>query len=373
MTITTAALFVLGFFCLITGADLLVRGASRIAAGLGISPLIIGLTVVSFGTSAPELAVSLGAVFSGQPDLGVGNVVGSNICNVVLILGLSASIAPLVVAQQLVRLDVPLMIIGSVITWVLVSDGNISRLDGIILFAGALTYLAILWKKGRVESPEVMAEYAAEYGNGKKRSIWRGVLNVSMVLGGLGMLVLGSQWLVEAAVTVARALGVTELVIGLTIVALGTSLPELATSAVASLKGERDIAVGNVVGSNIFNLHVVLGLTGAFSPSSIEVSGAALDFDFPVMLAVSIACLPIFFNRYRIDRWEGVVFLLYYVAYITYQVVNATQPGLLPPQSTMMLWFLLPISIVTLLELLLHARWRNHQRAHAALDENGES
>jgi cation:H+ antiporter len=344
-------MFIGGTVLLLVGAEWLVNGASRLAASLGVSALLIGLTVVSFGTSAPELAVSLFSVSAGQADIAVGNVIGSNIFNVLLILGLSAVVAPLVVSQQLVILDVPIMVGASIAVLVLGLDGRIGQFDGLLLFGALVAYLVFLGvtaRRGKAhpghEIPELPeADEAASASPGAAR-----LRNLGLIVVGLAMLVLGSRLLVEAAVNFALYLGVSELVIGLTVVALGTSLPELATSVVASARGERDIAVGNVVGSNLFNLLCVLGLTGLVAPHGIAVSGEALRFDLPVMIAVAIACLPIFFCGNAIKRWEGALFLGYCVVYVTRTVLHATDSVHLSDLDAAMGIFVLPLTLITL-------------------------
>jgi cation:H+ antiporter len=348
MTSSTLLLFALGGILLIGGAELLVRGASRLAIAAGISPLVVGLTVVAFGTSSPELAVTVSSAFAGQSDVALGNVVGSNIFNVLFILGVSALITPLLVAQQLVRLDVPLMIGASVLALLLALDGRIGRLDGIILFAGVVAYTAFLIRQSRRETAAVQQEYDEAFG-GAERKRSSPLVNIVLILAGLGLLVLGSQWLVEGAVMAATALGVSELVIGLTVVAAGTSLPEVATSILAAIRGERDIAVGNVVGSNIFNLLAVLGLGSIVAPAGIPVAPGALAFDLPVMIAVAVAALPIFFTGYLIARWEGAVFLGYYLVYTVYLVLDATNHAAVPAFGATMRWFVLPLTALTLL------------------------
>ncbi len=265
MSAMTIVLFIIGLGFLIGGAEALVRGASRLAAAVGISPLVIGLTVVAFGTSVPELAVSVRAGYFGQADVALGNVVGSNICNVLLILGAAAAVAPLAISARLVRFDVWVMIGVSLILLMLVMDGRVGRVDSLLLLAGAVAYTAWLIYESRkrdAHRPET-----APSGEDPARKITRHnwLINVGLVLLGLVLLTVGAQWLVNGAVTFARALGISELIVGLTIVAVGTSLPELATSVVAAARGQRDIAVGNVVGSNIFNILVVLGLSAAVS------------------------------------------------------------------------------------------------------------
>ncbi|NBC16655.1 MAG: calcium/sodium antiporter [Bacteroidetes bacterium] len=343
----TILYFIAGLVFLVVGAEALVRGASRLAAFLGISPLVIGLTVVAFGTSSPELAVSIKSALSGQASIAVGNVVGSNIFNVLFILGLSALIVPLVVSRQLVRLDVPLMISLSVLVLVLSLDGQFSRVDGLLLFAGLVVYSSFLVFQSRKESAEVRAEYGKEFAaDSEAKSSW--VTNTLMVVGGLVLLVVGSRWLVESAVSFATYLGVSELIVGLTIIAAGTSLPEVVTSVIAAIRRERDIAVGNVVGSNIFNIMGVLGLASIVAPSGIEVSIAVIGFDIPIMIAVALACLPIFFTGGVISRAEGGVLLGYYAAYTLYLVLAASHHDALQGFSAVMLYFVIPLTGVIL-------------------------
>lgn len=351
----TIVLFVAGLVLLIIGAEVLVKGASRLAAAAGISPLIIGLTVVAFGTSSPELAVSVKSALADQAGIAVGNVVGSNIFNVLFILGVAALIAPLAVAQQLIRLDVPLMIAVSVLVLIFALDGEFSRGEGVVLFAGLLAYVAFLIRQSRRESEAVKQEYAQEFGAKPEPLKGRWIKSVALVLGGLVLLVLGSKWLVDGAVSIAQHFGVSDLIIGLTIVAAGTSLPEVVTSVIASLRGERDIAVGNVIGSNLFNLMGVLGLASIIAPSGIEVSPAAVAFDIPVMIAVAFACLPIFFTGGSISRGEGALLLGYYLAYTAYLILDATRHDTLPMFSMAMLYFVLPLTALTLIVVTLQA------------------
>lgn len=358
MELLTWGMLVSGLIVLIVGAELLVRGASHLAAAMGISPLLIGLTVVSFGTSAPELAVSLQAALLGRADIAIGNVVGSNICNVLLILGLCATIVPLIVARQLVRVDVPLMIGASLLLFLLARDGQLGRLDGGMLCTGMLAYMVFIIYQARKEHILVSADQPVSAA--AQRSLFRMILQVLFILAGLVLLVVGSNWLVDSASTIARALGVSELVIGLTIIAVGTSLPEVATSVLASVRGERDIAVGNVVGSNLFNILSILGLTSLIAP--ITVAPAALSFDLPVMIAVALACLPIFFTGMRIARWEGLLFLGYYAAYTLFLVLSTTHHTLLPLFSIAMLGFVLPLTAITLLILAGHAWWQQSRQ-----------
>lgn len=347
MTPQNLTYLLLGFLLLLGGAEFLVRGAARMALAVGITPLVVGLTVVAFGTSAPELAVSMVSTFTGDGDLALGNVIGSNIFNILVILGLSAAIIPLVVAQQLVRIDVPFMIGISFLLLVLGLDGVIGRWDGLLLSSGIVSYTAFLIIKSRKEGKEVSEEYQTEFGEDEKTHPWW--QNVLWMVVGMAGLVLGSTWLVDSAVSIARAYEVSELVIGLTIVATGTSLPEVATSVVAAVKGERDIAVGNAVGSNIFNILCVIGFSSLLSPGGVAVSRAALTFDLPVMIGVAVACLPIFFTNYRITRLNGVFFLLYYGAYLGYLLLTASHHHLVDEYRFALIWFVLPLTAVTLM------------------------
>jgi len=343
----------IGLLFLVVGAEALVRGASRLAGKAGISSLTIGLTVVAFGTSAPELAVSIGSSLTGQPDVAVGNVVGSNIFNVLFILGVAALVAPLTVASQLIRLDVPIGIVVSVGTFLLALNGTIGRAEGLLLTTGIVLYTAFLIVQSRTEPQAThdlpsSDEGAASWWGGSFSSVPDWVVDLTLVAVGLALLVVGARWFVEGAVDISRRLGVSELVMSLTIVAGGTSLPEAATSLLASLRGERDIAVGNVVGSNIFNLLAVLGLSATVAPDGLPVAAPMLWFDLPVMISVAVACLPIFFTGYTIARWEGGLFLGYYVAYTAYLILGATQHQGLSTFSTVMGAFVLPITVVTL-------------------------
>jgi cation:H+ antiporter len=311
---------------------------------------VVGLTVVAFGTSAPEMAVSTSAVINGQADIAIGNVVGSNIFNVLFILGLSALIAPLIVHTQLIRQEVPIMI-GTVLIFITLSmDAVISIWDGGVLFGLLLVYVVFLIRQSRQAPADQTTEFDTELTKAKPSS-WdaRWPVQIGLIAVGLLLLVMGSEWLVSASVYFAKQLGISDLVIGLTIVAAGTSMPEVAASLVAAFKGERDIAVGNVVGSNIFNVLGCLGLGGLVSGvAGMAVAPAVLTFDLWVLTAVSLACLPIFLSGREIARWEGAVFLIYYMSYVTYMIMSANDHDNLPYLSDAMLSFVLPITIITL-------------------------
>ena len=338
-------MFALGLTVLVVGADVLVRGASRLAVSFGVSPLVVGLTVVAFGTSAPEMAVSVGSALAGSPDLALGNVVGSNICNVLLILGISALITPLLVDEQIIRQEIPIMIGASALLVVMALDGNIGLLESIALFGLVIAYTVFLVVQSRRASKAVQDEFETEIPTSTWDRHW--AVQVGLIVGGLVMLVVGADWLVDSAVAFARAFGVSDLVIGLTVVAVGTSMPEIATSIVAAMRGQRDIAVGNVVGSNVFNLLAVLGAAGIASGAGLPVSEAARNFDLWVMLAVAFACLPIMITGREIARWEGGVFLAYYAAYTAWLVLQAQQHASVPAFSGIMLGYVMPLTVIT--------------------------
>ncbi len=351
-------LFIFGLVFLIFGAEALVRGSSRLAAALGISPLIIGLTVVAFGTSSPEFAVTINAAFSGQPDIGMGNIVGSNILNILLILGAAAIISPLSVCQQLIRIDVPLMISVSGVVLLFAVDQRFSRAEGLFLFSGLIAYTGFLIRQSRREGPAIRKEYAREYGEGTRvRSHW--LANLTMAGAGLFLLIVGSKWLVIGGVALAEHLGISQPVIGLTVISLGTSLPEMVTAVIATLRGERDIAVGNVVGSNLFNIMGALGVAGIVAPAGLDVAPGIVRFDIPVMIVAAFACLPIFFSHGRIARWEGFLLLGYYIAYTLYLILAARHHAFLPAYGTAMFYFIIPLTLVTLIALALHHKFRH--------------
>lgn len=349
MSLFTILAFIIGTTVLISGADIMVRGAARIAASSGLSPVVIGLTVVAFGTSAPELAVSLGAAARGTSDLALGNVVGSNIANILLVLGLSAVVGSgLIVAFRIVRIDVPIMIGASAAVIVLGLDGSLGRIDGalFVLALAAYLYRTVTSVKSSDDNEHAIED---EYTEGLAADLtgahplWRSIALVTL---GVTMLIIGAQLLVTAATDLATSLGASELLIGLTVVAVGTSLPEIATSIVAAAKGQRDLAVGNAVGSNLFNILAVLGFTSLISP--ISVSDTALGFDLPFMLAVAVACLPIFVNGFVIKRWEGVLFVAYYAAYLVWLGLDASSAAIHDEFSTAMLAFVVPLTAVTM-------------------------
>lgn len=333
-------LFLGGLALLVLGAELLIRGSSRLALRIGIPSLVVGLTVVAYGTSTPELIVSAKAAISGQADIALGNVVGSNIFNGLFILGVSAMISPLIVTRALIWREVPIMVGVSLLLWAMAANGTVSRAEGGILLVILVIYTVYqVWAGLRQGTPTPPME-------NNKNSVG---INIFYILLGLACLIVGARWLLDSSVGIARGLGVSELIIGLTIVAIGTSLPEVATSIMATWRGEREIAIGNVVGSNIYNIVGVLGVAALIAPKGIAVASSALNFDFPIMVAVAVACLPIFWTGHRIARWEGALFLFYYGAYTLFLILNAKQHDALPAFSGLMLWGVLPLTAITLL------------------------
>jgi cation:H+ antiporter len=357
MNAFTPIYFVVGLVALVVGAEALVKGAARLAARTGMSPVVIGLTVVAFGTSAPELAVSLGAAIRDEADLAVGNVVGSNIANVLLVLGISSVVGgALVVADRIVRIDVPIMLVLSVLVLLFGLDNELGRLEGIafvLILIGYISWTVVAARREPAAIQEEFEEFDAEHLGDS--SAWR---DAGFLVAGLALLVIGATALVEAATDIAEALGVSQLVIGLTVVAIGTSLPEVATSVVAAMRGQRDLAVGNAVGSNLFNILAVLGLTATLSPSSLPIPDSALQLDIPVMIAVSIACLPIFAYNFSLQRWEGVVFLAFYAMYLTWLALDASDSSFADPYSIAVGWFIVPLGVLTT-AVISWRTWRN--------------
>ncbi len=354
MSASVLVLFVLGLGLLVAGAEGLVRGSSRLAARAGISPLVIGLTVVAYGTSTPELVVSTTAALKGQTDIAVANAVGSNILNVLLILGMCAVITPLAVTSQIIRREVPIMIVASLALLWFVLDGAITRAEAAVLLAGIVVYTASSIWQSRRESAAAQAAAGAPIE--EPHGSW--TRDAAFVAAGLGALVLGARWLVQGAIAIAQSWGVSEAIIGLTIVAAGTSLPEVATSIVATLRGQRDIAIGNVVGSNIYNILAILGVAGLLSKSGLTIGPAMIAIDVPVMVAVAVACLPLFFTGGRLARWEGALFVAYYVAYTAFLILAAQKHDALHGFTALMTVWVLPITAVTIVVLAGHSWWK---------------
>lgn len=343
-----------GLVLLLIGAELMVRAAVRLAERLHVRPLIIGLTIVALGSSAPQMTVSLQAALTDNPDIAVGSVVGSGIFNILVTLGLSALIIPLRVSRQLVRLDIPLMIGASLLVFILAWNKDLGRFDGVLLLGALALYLGLLFRQSR-HTTRPHTERPKD-----TQQSW--LISVLMILAGLAMLVFAGRLLLGAAVVVATDLGLSERVIGLTVVAVGTSLPELATSLIAALRGQRDIAVGNVIGANLFNLLGVLGLTALLAPTPLSVSPNALDFDLPVMLGVAALCLPVFYSGYRVTRAEGLLLLGLYLVYGLHVVSFTTGMPLAGKLERLMLFYVLPALLTFLLFTSIRAWRRQHHK-----------
>lgn len=303
-----------GLLILTAGADALVRGSSSLARRVGLSPLVIGLTVVAIGTSLPELLVSLGAALRGSGDVALGNVIGSNISNIGLILGTAALVRAIGVQAQIIRIDAPILVLCSLVLAGMTLDGQLDRIDGVLLVTGIIAYVTFsVWAARKEENPDVQAEF--DEGLPKKHG-W--LADLGFLVGGLVGLLLGAHFLVEGAVYIAKTFGVSQLVIGLTIVAVGTSLPELATSLTAAFRGEGDIAIGNAIGSSIFNILAILGVTVTVQPlSTAQVSYV----DLAVMTGLALAVVPLMRTRFTLSRREGALLLVLYLAYVGYLVV----------------------------------------------------
>jgi cation:H+ antiporter len=348
-----------GLVGLVIGAEALVRGAVRIASWAKISPLVVGLTIVAFGTSAPELVVSVDAALTDRADIALGNVIGSNIFNVLVILGLSGLVAPLVVASRIVRIDAPIMVGASLLAWgMCAAGGGVSRIEGAALLAGLLVFVGLQIVLGRREGARAAAASPEAPPPAGGRSA---LVGLAMIAVGLVLLAIGARWLVDGATQIARALGASELVIGLTIVAAGTSLPEVGASVVAALRGQRDIAVGNVVGSNIFNLLGILG-GAAVIGDGVAAPVGAIATDLPVMVACAVACLPVFFTGLAVARWEASLFLVLYAVYVGWLLLHAAAHPAQEEFAFVALWVIAPLATAAVLAPTIFA-WRHRRRA----------
>ncbi|MUN62643.1 calcium/sodium antiporter [Kocuria sediminis] len=368
MTVLDVGRIVVGMALLVSGGELLVRGASALAARVGLSALVIGLTVVSFATSAPELTVTISSVLGGEPGLALGNVVGSNIANVLLVLGLTALLAPLAVTHQLLRFDLPLLVLVSTALLLVALDGRVDVVDGALLFAAVVVHGVLTVLIGRRDAATPAAPHGAagdplptDPGADRTPGI-SALLSLVLVAAGVGLLVVGATVLVDGAVNIAAALGVSGLVIGLTVVAVGTSLPELATSVIAVRRGQRDLAVGNVVGSCLLNLGLVLGVPAMLFAGGLPVPAAAVALDIPVMLAAAVALLPIAFTGFAVARWEGALFLLLYLFYTGYVVLEAAEHDALDGFTAVLVSFVLPLLVLTLVAVSAHEVGRRRGR-----------
>lgn len=294
------------------GANWLVKGSSDLAIKAGVSPLIAGLTVVAFGTSSPELVVSVSSAISGHGNIAIGNVIGSNIFNICIILGISALVSPLKIKMQLLKIDIPVLIITTIGFMLLFADKHINRFEGLVFIVGLITYTALnIFFARREKNKDILAEYEESIPHSSMKWYW----SVGLVLSGLIVLVAGSELLIKGAVTIARNLGVGETIIGITIIAAGTSLPELASSLVATIKKEYDIAIGNIIGSNIFNILGIVGISAMLKPlSAIAIS----NIDLYVMIGITLLLLPFFKTHSSLKRDEGIFMIFVYLAYLYY-------------------------------------------------------
>ncbi|MGE2732228.1 calcium/sodium antiporter [Mycolicibacterium vaccae] len=330
--VVNALWFLAGLAVLIAGAEVMVRGGAVVAARLGISPIIIGLTVVSIGTSMPELAVGVVSAADGSGALAVGNIAGTNVVNILLILGLSALLVPLALQLRTNRLELPMMAAAALLFWALAADGRLSRLDGAILVTAAVGYTAaVIWsarRESRSVAEEFAAEVATEYSTGPipveveaRRST---MIHVGMTVGGIIVVVIGADWLVDGAVGMARQFGVSDALIGLTVVAIGTSAPELVTTVMTTIRGDRDIAIGNLIGSSIYNILLILGVTCLVPAQGLELPSSLVTIDIPIMVGVALLCIPIFMTGRRVSRLEGGLMVSAYAGYLTFLLITQT-------------------------------------------------
>jgi cation:H+ antiporter len=319
--LTGALQLVGGLVALVVGAELLVQAGSRLADRFGVRPLIIGLTVVALGTSVPELAVGIDAARSGSPGLAVGNIVGTNLVNILLILGLSALLMPVVFDRATLRYDVPAMTASALALWLLARDAMLARLEGVLLLVSGLAYLtARTWASLREERAVAEEEESADRPAGRSRLL----TEVLSLLAGIVIVVVGAEWLVDGAVASARSLGVSDAVIGLTIVAIGTSAPELVTTVMSTLRGNREIAIGNLIGSSVFNITIILGVTVLVAPDGVPVPADVLAADLVLLVVVGLAAVPAMVSGSRMTRTEGGLFVGTYVGYLTWLLLTRT-------------------------------------------------
>nr|CAD6405692.1 sodium:calcium antiporter [Rhizobium sp. Q54] len=313
-----------GLILLIVGAEFIVSSGTRFAARFNISPVVIGATIVAVGTSTPELAVGIDAVLSGSGDLAVGNIAGTNVVNILLILGLSALAAPLAIRTETLWLDLPMIAVASLMLLYMAWDGVLTRSDGIILVLCSVAYTAAIVHSARRESRAIKMRIAEELevisNPSSEGYSWQRDLLVLMA--GITVVVLGADWLVEGAIDLARHWGVSDEFIGLTIIAIGTSSPELVTTLISTLRKERDIAIGNLLGSSAYNIFIILGLTLAVPGIPIKVAEMLVKVDIPVMTMVGLLCVPVFYSGRQVSRWEGGSFVALYAAYLSYLIAT---------------------------------------------------
>jgi len=321
MTFTAVITFLFGLIVITVGAEILLKGASKIAALLNIRPIVIGLTVVSIGTSLPELAVGLTAIGDGAGDIAVGNIAGTNLVNILFVLGLSAAIRPLPLNLKSIKTEMLTMIVAAVLLLILSLDGGLGIWDGLIMLLLGIVYLSVIVRTSRNEPVHVQMEFNEEYETPpihEKRDIKVWSWNIMLLFCGIVATIYGAEKLLDGAVVIAKHFGMSDAVIGLTIIAIGTSAPELATTLVATFRNERDVAIGNLLGSSIINIFIILGITSLFTPGGIQVSAGLLWFDLPLAALVAIVCYPVFKSGQMVSRAEGIAFVSLYVAYLVF-------------------------------------------------------
>lgn len=324
--LTSIASIAAGLVVLVIGAELLVRSGTRLAMQLGISPVVIGLTIVALGTSTPELAVGIDAVLSGSGDLAIGNIAGTNVVNILLILGLSALIHPLALRAATLWLDLPMIVAASLLLLAMAWDGRLTRIEGIALVAVALAYTVAIVLVARRESLAVKTRFAGALPDSppvfsETRS--NTLRDIVILAASIVILVVSADWLVDGAVDLARIWNVSDEFIGLTIIAIGTSAPELVTTVISTIRRQRDIAIGNLLGSSVYNILFILGLT-CIVPAETPVARSLIEVDIPVMAAVALVCIPVFISGRQISRVEGGLFVAAYLTYVTYLVISRT-------------------------------------------------
>lgn len=321
MMLSNVLTFLFGLIVITVGAEILLKGASKIASLLNIRPIVIGLTVVSVGTSLPELAVGLTAIGEGAGDIAVGNIAGTNIVNILFILGLSAAIRPLPLQMKSVKTELYTMIFAGVLLFVLSLDGRLNTWDGLLMFILGIIYLIIIVRTSKNERASVQSEFKEEFepSTTKEKAdykIWS--WNVMLLFCGIIATIYGAEKLVDGAVSIAQYFGMSDAVIGLTIIAIGTSAPELATTIVGTIRNERDVAIGNLLGSSIINIFIILGITSIFTSNGVNVSDDILWFDLPLVALVALVCYPVFRSDQMVSRREGILFVSLYLAYLSY-------------------------------------------------------
>jgi cation:H+ antiporter len=345
----TVLLFIIGLVTLIAGAELFLKSVDRFGLAWSVSPVVMGLTVVAFATGAPELAISLQAAAEGKPDLVLGNILGSNIANILLILGIAGLVKPLRITNRIIKVDVPVVIGASILLYVLAMDGLLTLMDGLIIFGALVAYSVFMYSQIRKdrrdnklnkEEQPVLDEPVTSLFYGKY---------IFLLLAGLVLIVMGSRWMVESAVEIAGILGISELIIGLTIVSIGTSLPEVATSLSAVRRDDSDTAVANVMGSNLYNILLTLSLTIIVAPGALDVSMDAIRLDLPFMVIVAAACLPLFWPAKELGRPEAAGFLFYYAAYVAYLALIAIQHPFKETMEWAMFWIIIPLTVLLII------------------------